>query len=438
MHSPQTQSDEDVAAPPHSAMSEQAVLGAILFDTAAFPQVIEIIASEDFYHAPHQLIFKACCELFALGEPLDVITISEKLKDNGGNEYTRSGGSPYLMDLALSVGTSENVIWHAEKIKGHSTRRKIQVYAYDLIATAQHSDENTTLEFAQNEILKITQGSDRKKDLSTPELIVKVLDDMQDRLHHPNKPHGIRTGFVQLDRVLGGLKPGRLIILGARPSMGKTALALNIGTNVVLQQKLPVLVFSLEMDPEELMERALVSIAESSADLNRLQAAGRTIPDILKLIDRPGLTTTQLRASLIKNRLEVGQPGLVIVDYLQLMKGVGGTRNEEVSSISRDLKQIAREFKMPLMALAQLSREVERRMDKRPIPSDLRDSGSIEADADTVMFIYRDEYYNKDSDKRGIAEVIVAKNRGGMIGNVELVFRPAVVKFFNNGNPEML
>ena len=418
--------------PPNSKASEQAVLGSIIFEPSTMCDVMELLGEDDFYASSHVLIFRAMRALFQAGETLDIISISEYLYDNA--QLDQAGGRTYLMDLAMSVATAQAARYHADKVKNYALRRRIIRFGMELqdVASESRSAEDV-LEMAQAGILSIAQAADRKTDATPASLAKEAFQNVHYRLHNPNRIVGVKTGFGKLDRFLGGLQAGRLVILGARPSMGKSGLALNIAQHVAKAENKPVLFYSLEMEPVKLVERALVATAESQSALEKLQIAADEFPDKLRIIDRPSLSIASLRASMLKNRLELGELGLVIIDYLQLMKGMGGNRNEEVSSISRGLKLLAREFKIPVLALAQLSRDVEKRQDKRPMNSDLRDSGAVEQDADTVIFLYRDEYYNPDSDRPGIAEVIISKNRDGSVGRFELLFRKDIVKFIEPG-----
>lgn len=417
----------DDLLPPHSTEAEQQVLGAIFFSKNAIVDVVDILSPDDFYRGPHARIYTACLDLFKRGEPIDLVYVTEWLNDKGILEA--AGGRPYVMDLCLSVTTAEAIRWHANIVKQHSIRRKLQNYAREVIAIAQTDQDTSTISFAQSELLKIATELDNKQERKPRELAQEAYESLKHRIENPNELVGISTGLPTLDGFLGGLQPSKLIILGARPSMGKSGLALNLAVNVALVQKVPVLFYSLEMGPKEMMERALIGIAESPGRVDLLHNASRLVTDNLIIIDTPNLTTAKLRASIIKNKLRMGGPGLVVIDYLQLMKASGNTRVEEISAITRELKLLALEFNIPIMALSQLSRKVEERQDKRPMNSDLRDSGTIEQDADQVLFIYRDDYYNPDSDKRGLAEIIVSKNRGGRTGSFELLFRANIVKF---------
>lgn len=412
---------------PHSIQAEQEVLGAVLFEKSSIAEVADVLEPEDFYRTPHQYIFEAFIELFRKGEPVDIIHVAEWMSDH--ETLDAAGGRPYLMELAMAVTTSGAIRHHAGILRNYSLRRKLQKMGRELVVVAQTESGTDALEFAQGQLLDVARGNDKQKDLSAKELAKIAFENIKQRLHCPNQVTGIPTGFGELDQYIGGLRPSKLIILGARPGMGKSGLALNIAVTAAVQHKKPVLFFSLEMEPAEMMERVLMSIAESRTHLGRLETAMNQVPDNLKIIDRPNLNVTQLRASIIKHKLEMGGLGLVVVDYLQLMKSKGGSRNEEVSNLSRELKLISREFKIPVLCLSQLSRKVEERDNKRPKKSDLRDSGSIEQDADTVILLYRDDYYNKDTLKANIAEVIIEKNRDGKLGVFDLAFKADIIKF---------
>ena len=410
--------------------AEQAVLGALFFQPDSMVDIIEILQPDDFYNATHQEIYRACVDLFRRGEPVDLIFVAEMLNDL--EILDQCGGRPYLMDLAMSVATAENIRWYADKIKNYALRRQVYQFGMELMELAFDSEKaEDALEAAQSGILAIAQAADRQVDPTPVQLAQAAAQNIQQRLENPNRMNGLRSGFRKLDTNLRGLQAGKLIILGARPAMGKSGFALNIATYVAVAERKPVLFYSLEMEPVELTERALMAIAESETDMMKIQYAADSFPRTLRIIDRPTLTLTALRASILRNRIEMGSVGLVVIDYLQLMKSTGGNRTEEVSSLTRGLKLLAREFKIPIMALAQLSRAVETRQDKRPMLGDLRESGGIEQDADVVVFLYREEYYNKDTDKKNVAEVIIGKNRGGKTSQFEIYFRKNIVKFID-------
>ena len=412
--------------PKGSTDSEQAVLGAILFSPVAFPQVADILEADDFYHTPHQLIYNGMSNLFALGEPIDLVTLSEWLND--ASVLAEVGGRDYLMELVLNVSTAENAAYYAKIVHKAAMKRRVYLVGLEIAEEAQEAED--ALERAQAKILSLAQRAELKAEKTTKELTESALAHLREQITNRRFITGLSSGYPALDGLTKGLNKSKLMILAARPAMGKTGLALNIALNVAINEQKPVLFFSLEMDPEEIAERALISLAESNSNLPELERAALRVPDNLRIIDRPKLTPLQLRAAIIRQKLELKEIGLVVVDYLGLMSGPGNSIYERVSGISRELKLICREFKIPLIALSQLSRDVETRDDKRPVLKDLRDSGSIEQDADLVMFLYRDDYYKRQSDKPGIAEVIIAKNRGGSTGTAELLFRQGIVTFY--------
>lgn len=418
-----------MSLPPHNEQAEQEVLGAILFDPGAIAKVADQLEPADFYRGCHQLIYEAAVSLFKLGEHVDILYISEWLNDQG--TLDAAGGRPYLMDLVMNITTAEGIRYHAKILKKLSLRRQVQTACLQMAEEAAERDD--VLEMAQSKILELAQKADGGKEPPIETIIQIAVNRLEERIKSGVVVSGIPTGFPRLDEKIRGLNPSKLIILAARPSMGKTGLAMNIATNVAMQSQKPVLFFSLEMEPEDIMERTLISLAESADSISAIRHAAGQIPNHLRIIDRPNLSPVQLRAAITRHKLELKEIGLVVVDYLQLMSGKGNSTYERVSGISRELKLISREFKIPLLCLAQLSRETEKRQDKRPALGDLRDSGAIEQDADIVLFIYRDEYYNPSTDRKNIADIILAKNRGGPVGSVELLFRPSVVKFMNKG-----
>jgi replicative DNA helicase len=414
---------------PHSTEAEQQVLGALFFDHDAITQIIDVLKPDDFYRGPHQHIFEAACELFRLGEQITVVTLSEWLSDQ--EALSAAGGRAYLMDLAMSVATAEAIRWHANIVKEYSIRRRL-IHLCDEVSYEAYTKEGSkSLEFAQTELMHIAIDADGRAEQTTKEVATDALEEIVRELDSNSTVTGLQTGFPELDNYTRGLQPATFTVLAARPGMGKTGLAVNIAANVAIDQGLPVLYFSQEMPPKQMMRRLIVAMAESDRDRVKLADAAERVPDHLRFIRKPGMTIPQLRASIMRHKIEMGQLGLIIVDYLQQMRSPAKTLFEQVTDISGGLKDLALEFDIPLLVLSQLSREVEKRQDKRPVLSDLRQSGSIEQDADKVCFIYRDEYYNKQSDKPGIAEIIVAKNRQGSDGTAELLFRGPIVKFFN-------
>jgi replicative DNA helicase len=435
--------------PPQSLEAEQAVLGGILVDPEALGAVIEHVKPKDFYRQAHQKIFETALDLFEKGEPIDIITVSESLKDKG--ELDLAGGRSYINDLALSIVTTDNLGYYAEIIRSKSLLRELIRVGTEIVTTAyEDSDAESALDKAQQEVFKVAQEG-VPDDLKH---IRDILPDSWEQIEHRSQNRdailGVASGFYDLDNYTSGFQKSDLIILAARPSMGKTAFCLNIMSHVGLRVKKPVLMFSLEMSKESVVQRMICSEAE--VDSQRVRTGELTDPDFAKLTaamgrlgdapiyidDTPGLTVMEMRAKARKLLMECsGELGLIVIDYLQLMEGRGSSgkggenRQQEVSAISRGLKGLARELKVPIIALSQLSRGVESRTDKKPMLSDLRESGSIEQDADLVMFIYRDEYYNPETERPGTADIIIAKQRNGPVGSISLLFRNSLTKFMN-------
>lgn len=440
--------------PPQSLEAEQAMLGGLLVDQNVLIQVVELIKPPDFYRQAHQLIYEAILELFEKSEPVDIVTVSEVLNDK--DRLEAAGGRSYINDLALSVVTTENVIHYAKIIRDKSLLRQLIHAGTEIVCTAYESeDSDKAIDRAQQEIFQVAQKGMPDDLIHIKDVLPLSYDQIEDRYANKGSLMGVSTGFYDLDTYTSGLQKSDLVILAARPSMGKTAFCLNILTNVALRENKPVLMFSLEMSKEQLVLRMLCSEAEIDAqkirtgeitenDFEKLSRAMGKLGDApIYIDDTPGLSAMELRAKARKVQMEVGgELGLIVIDYLQLMEGTksGGhdaNRTQEISAISRGLKGIARELKTPVMALSQLSRAVESRQDKKPMLSDLRESGSIEQDADLVMFIYRDEYYNKDSERQGVADIILAKQRNGPVGEVELLFRNSITKFMNKADRDI-
>ena len=438
--------DDDIFSrvPPYSLDAEQAVLGAVLMDGNIAPLVMTSIKPSHFYRPSHKVIFKAMCELFSTGCPVDLITVSEKLKEAEAHE--EAGGRAYLNDLAISCSSTANALAHVDIIKQKSESR-------DVIAAAiigLNAGFNAT---KPNEALSILQQATNAvaQDALNNDMVIASLtkQDNLDRLNaiiaSKGKIQGVASGFHGVDTLLNGFKKGELNILAARPSMGKTAFALNIAHNAAIGSNLTTLFFSLEMGKEQLLDRMICSDAEidsqrlrtgqlSDEDIARFQMANERVCSPFLLIDDSApMTVSMMKAKAMKHTIMTQQTiGLIIVDYLQLLSGDGRDPNQRISTISRELKTMARELSCPVIALSQLSRGVESREDKRPMMSDLRDSGALEQDADNILFIYRDEYYNKgESPKAGIAEIIIAKQRNGPLGTVDLTFRCNITKFKN-------
>ena len=434
--------------PPHSIEGESSVLGGLLLDNAAWDRVGDILMDNDFYRYEHRLIYAAIGALVNASKPADVITVFEHMQSQGRAEEI--GGLAYLNSLAQYVPSASNIRRYAEIVRDRSLLRKL-VTASDEIATNAFNPKGRPVaeivDESEQKIFKIGEAGKRNNQgfQAMDSLVVKLLDRVQEMADNPNDVTGVPSGFYDLDRMTAGLQAGDLIVLAARPSMGKTALAINIAEHVALNEGLPVAVFSMEMGAAQLAVRIVGSIGRidqghlrtgklTDDEWPRLSEAIEKLRTISLHIDESaGLTSSELRANARRLSRQCGQLGLIVVDYLQLMSGSGGdgeNRATELGEISRGLKMLARELKCPVIALSQLNRSVEQRPDKRPMMSDLRESGAIEQDADIIMFIYRDEYYTKDQCKEpGVAEVIIAKQRNGPTGTVKLAFLRNITKF---------
>ncbi len=430
--------------PPQNLDAEQSVLGALLIDKEAVVKVLEILRPEDFYRDAHSHIFQAIVNLFDRNEPIDLITLTEELRNTGLLDQV--GGVSYVAGLANSVPTSANVEHYAAIVEEKSLLRKLISVSTRIAQLGYEAGEEVEalLDKAERMIFELSQ----RKSHSSFVPLKKVLMQTFERIEflHQNKGGitGVPSGFTDLDRLTSGFQNSDLIIVAARPSMGKTAFCLNIAQHASVRKKMPVAVFSLEMSREQLVTRMLCGEAMvdqqkvrtgqlSDEDWQKLtKAAGPLSQAPLYIDDSPGLSVMEMRAKSRRLKSEHGL-AMVIIDYLQLMQGnrKSENRQQEISEISRSLKSLARELQVPVIALSQLSRAVEQRQDKKPMMSDLRESGSLEQDADLVMFIYRDEYYNQDSERRGRADILVAKQRNGPVGTVELGFFKEFTKFVN-------
>jgi replicative DNA helicase len=436
--------------PPHSIEAESSVLGGLLLDNGAWDRVGDLLAEGDFYRYEHRLIYAAMAALINASRPADVITVFEQLQSLGKAEET--GGLAYLNALAQYVPSAGNIRRYAEIVRERSILRKL-VSASDEIATNAFNPQGRPvaqiLDESEQKIFNIgEEGSRMKRGFQAMDtLVVDLLDRVQEMADNPNDITGVPTGFYDLDRMTAGLQPGDMIVLAARPSMGKTAFAINIAEHVALNEGLPVAVFSMEMGAAQLAVRIVGSIGRidqghlrtgklTDEEWPRLTEAIEKLRNISLHIDETaGLTASELRASARRLARQCGKLGLIVVDYLQLMSGSGGSdenRATELGEISRGLKMLAKELGCPVIALSQLNRSVEQRPDKRPMMSDLRESGAIEQDADIIMFIYRDEYYTKEACKEpGVAEIIIAKQRNGPTGTVKLAFLKPLTRFEN-------
>ncbi|MCF8203583.1 MAG: replicative DNA helicase [Methylotenera sp.] len=447
--------DDEVArlrVPPHSVEAEQSVLGGLLIDNSAWDGAADLLNESDFYRFEHKHIYTAVGKLINAGKPADVVTVFDELTSLGRAE--ECGGLSYLNALAQSVPSAANLRRYAEIVRERAILRKL-VSTSDEIATAAMNPQGRAvtqiLDEAEGKIFRIGEEGSRSKQgfQAIDQLMIGLMDRVNELAESGAQDvTGVRTGFYDLDKQTAGLQPGDLIVLAARPSMGKTAFAVNIAENVAINEGLPVVIYSMEMGAAQLALRMVGSIGR--IDQSHLRTGqlkddewGRLAEAVDKLgkssifIDEsPGLSPSEVRARARRQARICGQLGLIVIDYLQLMSGNGGGSEENratvLGEISRGLKALAKELKCPVIALSQLNRSVEQRPDKRPMMSDLRESGAIEQDADIIMFIYRDEYYTKDECKEpGVAEIIIAKQRNGPVGTVKLAFQRMHTKFEN-------
>ena len=441
---------ESLRLPPHSVEAEQAVLGGLLLSNAAWDRIGDVLGEADFYRADHRVLWRAITKLVEDNHPADVLTVSEALKVTG--ELQDVGGLAYLHQLASGTPSAANIRRYAEIVRERSIMRRLAEVG-TMIADAAYSPQGREakqlLDEAETRILEIGEKGGRSSEsfLEMTKVLAEVMSRLDELSRNPAAVTGIATGYVDLDEQTTGLQPGDLIIVAGRPSMGKTSFALNIAEHVALEIKLPVLVFSMEMGGTQLATRMLGSVGKVDAqalrtgrltpsDWDRLGTALARLNEAPLLIDEtPSLNPLELRARARRKKREYGGLGLIVIDYLQLMQGSesssGENRATEISEISRGLKALAKELHCPVIALSQLNRSVETRTDKRPMMSDLRESGAIEQDADVIMFIYRDDYYNKDSKEPGVAEIIIGKQRNGPVGTVKLTFLKPLTKFDN-------
>lgn len=430
---------------PHDKIAEQAILGAIIIKNEILFQVSEALSPTDFFSPAHQKIYQAILELSEKNDPIDEVILGTFLRDR--NLLDQTGGVNYLVELAQSTPVVENVTHYAQIVREKGRLRELITVANDIAKQGKESSEDV-----ESLILKATEtlssieseGSARSY-VHLKTILHDYFDVLEQRSLSPQTITGVPTGFTELDELTHGLQKGDLIIVAARPSMGKTSFAMNIGFYAANQMKAPVIVFSLEMPKEHIAMRLLCS--EGKVDSHKLQtgsleqndwdnlsvAAAKIMEAPMVVDDQGAITTMHIRKVVSQVQTEYGEVGLILVDYLQLMQGSSRTnsREQEISEISRTLKAIAKEFNVPLVALSQLNRDLERRTDKRPMMSDLRESGAIEQDADIIMFIYRDEVYNEESEDQGIAEIIIAKHRNGETGKIRLAFIGKYTKFAN-------
>jgi replicative DNA helicase len=448
---PDAQLDQ-IKLPPHSVEAEQSVLGGLLLEASALDRVADLMTADDFYRHEHRLIFNQIVRLSEMAKPVDVITVAEALEIAG--ELDKVGGLPYLGSLAQNVPSAANIRRYAEIVRERSIMRKLAEVGTDIASSAYNPtgrDAAQLLDEAESKVFEIAEAGSHGKQgfIPMPPLLTQVVERIETLYarDNPSDVTGTATGFTDLDRMTSGLQPGELVIVAGRPSMGKTAFSINIAENVALDSKLPVAIFSMEMGATQLALRMLGSVGKlNQHDLRtgRLQDDdwGRLTHALGKLHDAPihidesaALSAMDVRARARRLHRQSGGLGLIVVDYLQLMSSNSGKASEnratEISEISRSLKALAKELHLPVIALSQLNRGLEQRPNKRPVMSDLRESGAIEQDADLILFIYRDEVYNSDSPDKGKAEIIIGKQRNGPIGKVELAFRGEYTRFDN-------
>lgn len=430
---------------PHSTEAEQSVIGSMIMDREAITIASEIIAGEDFYGKQYGVLFDTMVELNDEGKPVDLVTLQDRLREKDVPPEVSS--LEFVKDLINSVPTSANIKYYATIVAEKSTLRKLIRLNEEIANTCYTGKENleVILEDTEKRVFELVQKRNTGDYVPIRQVVMNAMDKIEKASKNKGNVTGVATGFIDLDYRTAGMQPSDLILVAARPSMGKTAFVLNIAQHVAFKLNQTVAIFSLEMSKEQLVNR-LFSL-ESRVDSQHLRTGNLSDAEWEKLIesagvigrsnliidDTPGISISELRSKCRKYKLDHDLK-MIIIDYLQLMSGSGrgsDSRQQEISDISRSLKALARELNVPVIALSQLSRAVEQRPDHRPMLSDLRESGAIEQDADVVMFIYRDDYYNKDTDRKGIAEIIIAKQRNGPIGTIELVWLPDYTKFAN-------
>ncbi|MFC0118988.1 replicative DNA helicase [Pseudoalteromonas xiamenensis] len=445
---------ESLKVPPHSIEAEQSVLGGLMLDNEAFDRVAELVVSHDFYTRTHKLIFEAMEKLVELGQPIDLITISETLEKN--NQLASVGGFAYLAEIAKNTPSAANIDAYAHIVRERAVVREMIGVANEIAEAGfnpEGRDSHELLDLAESKVFKIAEK--RTKSTEGPQSIHAILEKTVDKIEElyqspQDGVTGVSTGYNDLDKMTAGMQPSDLIIVAARPSMGKTTFAMNLCEHAAMTQDKPVLIFSLEMPSEQIMMRMLASLGRINQtkvrtgqldddDWARLSSTMGLLMDKGKMYvdDASGLTPTDVRSRARRIARDHGGISMIMVDYLQLMRvpSLSDNRTLEIAEISRSLKALAKELQCPVVALSQLNRTLEQRADKRPVNSDLRESGSIEQDADLIMFIYRDEVYHEDSPDKGIAEIIIGKQRNGPIGKVRLTFQGQYSRFDNYAGP---
>lgn len=438
---------EELKIPPHSIEAEQSVLGGLMLDNNAWDKVVELLKEGDFYRTDHGLIFQVMNSLSRRNQPFDVLTLTEALKEL--NELENAGGEVYLFELVKNTPTSANIVAYAEIVRERAILRQLIEASGEIVHLAfnpEGRNSKEVLDRAESQIFKIAEQRVRGQgpvDISS--LLSKATERIDTLYHSDSNITGLATGFGDLDELTSGLQGGDLIIVAGRPSMGKTTLAMNIAEHASIKGTKPVLVFSMEMPGESLAMRMMSSLGRidqhkvrtgklQKDDWPRLSSAVSMLSEAQLFIDdTPSLSPAEVRARARRLAKMKGQLGLIVIDYLQLMQvpGFREGRTSEITEISRSLKALAKELNVPVLALSQLNRSLEQRGDRRPMMSDLRESGAIEQDADVIVFIYRDEVYHEDSPDKGSAEIIIAKQRNGPIGKVRLTFLGQYTRFEN-------
>lgn len=432
---------------PHSIEAEQSVLGGLLLSADGWDAVAEVVVASDFYRTGHRLIFRQIAQLAEASEPVDVITVADQLQARG--ELDAAGGLPYLAELAQNTPSASNIRAYAQVVRERACLRKLIEAAQEIAESGFNPEGRKSEELIDQAERRIMQIAEEGLKAGGPRdinpLLHSALGRIEELFQSGGEITGLSTGFIELDRMTSGLQNSDLVIVAGRPSMGKTSFAMNLVEHAVLTQTKPILVFSMEMPADSLIIRMLASIGRIDStrlrngkleqeDWPKLSAAVTKLKDVpLYIDDTPALSPTEVRSRARRVAREHGGLGMIMVDYLQLMQVAGASegRTAEISEISRSLKAIAKEFKVPMVALSQLNRALEQRPNKRPVNSDLRESGAIEQDADVIMFIYRDEVYHEESEDKGIAEIIIGKQRNGPIGICRLAFIGQYTRFEN-------
>lgn len=441
-----------IRLPPHSVEAEQSVLGGILLDSTAWDKIVDLLQEQDFYRYEHRIAFRHIAQLADQAKPVDVITVAESLENNA--ELDKAGGLAYLGSLAQNVPSAANIRRYAEIVRERAVMRRLAEVGTEIATSAYNPggrDAGQLLDEAESRVFEIAESGERGRQgfVAIPPLLTQVVERIETLYSRDNASDvtGIATGFTDLDSMTSGLQPGDLVIVAGRPSMGKTAFSVNIAEHVALEVNKPVAIFSMEMGGTQLAMRMIGSVGRLNQhtlrtgkleddDWSRMTHALGRLNDAPIFIDETAaLNSLELRSRARRLHRQNDGLGLIVIDYIQLMSSIstkgGENRATEISEISRSLKSLAKELHVPVIALSQLNRSLEQRPNKRPIMSDLRESGAIEQDADLILFIYRDEVYNPDSQDKGKAEIIIAKQRNGPIGKIDLTFRGEYTRFEN-------